>query len=97
MHWITSTLLVATALAGITAHAMTGGSVEAKFRGETSVMRCYLVLAESLAELVRDIVYPGARLVFDTEKPDGTPRKLLDVTRLHELGWRHRIARNDKA
>jgi len=33
MHWITSTLLVATALAGITAHAMTGGSVEAKFRG----------------------------------------------------------------
>ena len=33
MHWITSTLLVATVLAGITAHAMTGGSVEAKFRG----------------------------------------------------------------
>jgi GDP-L-fucose synthase len=30
-------------------------------------------------------------LVFDPTKPDGTPRKLLDVTRLHDLGWRHRI------
>ncbi len=44
-----------------------------------------------LAELVRDVVYPEALLVFDSTKPDGTPRKLLDVTRLHELGWRHRI------
>lgn len=44
-----------------------------------------------LAELVRSIVYPQARLVFDTSKPDGTPRKLLDVTRLHTLGWRHTI------
>jgi len=44
-----------------------------------------------LAELVRDIVYPEGALVFDTAKPDGTPRKLLDVTRLHALGWRHQI------
>ena len=44
-----------------------------------------------LAELVRDIVHPEARLEFDASKPDGTPRKLLDVSRLHELGWRHRI------
>jgi GDP-L-fucose synthase len=44
-----------------------------------------------LAEMVRDIVHPSARLVFDTTKPDGTPKKLLDVSRLHELGWRHRI------
>jgi GDP-L-fucose synthase len=44
-----------------------------------------------LAELVRDIVYPEARLTFDASKPDGTPRKLLDVSRLHALGWRHRI------
>ena len=28
---------------------------------------------------------------FDSSKPDGTPRKLLDVSRLHQLGWRHRI------
>jgi len=42
-----------------------------------------------LAELVRDIAYPGVRLEFDTSKPDGTPRKLLDVTRIHQLGWKH--------
>ncbi len=40
-----------------------------------------------LARLVRSIVYPEARLVFDTSKPDGTPRKVLDVTRLRDLGW----------
>jgi len=44
-----------------------------------------------LAELVSEIVHPGARLVFDAAKPDGTPRKLLDVSRLHELGWKHTI------
>ena len=44
-----------------------------------------------LAEMVREIVHPAARLVFDTDKPDGTPRKLLDVSRLHQLGWRHAI------
>jgi GDP-L-fucose synthase len=42
-----------------------------------------------LAELVRNIVYPQASLTFDTTKPDGTPRKLLDVSRLHALGWQH--------
>lgn len=44
-----------------------------------------------LAELVREVVYPEARLAFDTTKPDGTPRKLLDVSRLHALGWRHSV------
>jgi GDP-L-fucose synthase len=44
-----------------------------------------------LAELVRDVVHPEARLAFDSSKPDGTPKKLLDVSRLHALGWRHRI------
>jgi len=44
-----------------------------------------------LAEMVRETVYPDARLVFDTSKPDGAPRKLLDVGRLHGLGWRHTI------
>jgi GDP-L-fucose synthase len=37
----------------------------------------------------------GGRLTFDPTKPDGTPRKLLDVSRLHALGWRHRIALRD--
>jgi GDP-L-fucose synthase len=44
-----------------------------------------------LAETIRKVVAPGTRLIFDPSKPDGMPRKLLDVTRLHSLGWRHRI------
>jgi len=44
-----------------------------------------------LAEMIRSVVHPSARIVFDSTKPDGTPRKLLDVGRLHDLGWRHRI------
>ena len=44
-----------------------------------------------LAEQIRDMVAPHVAITFDASKPDGTPRKLLDVTRLHRLGWRHRI------
>ncbi|MBX3441637.1 MAG: GDP-L-fucose synthase [Planctomyces sp.] len=49
------------------------------------------VTIRELAETIRDIVHPDASLTFDASKPDGTPRKLLDVTRLHALGWRHRM------
>ena len=45
-----------------------------------------------LGDMVRRIVYPAATVVFDASKPDGTPKKLLDVSRLHALGWRHRTA-----
>ncbi len=45
----------------------------------------------SLAELVRDVVAPGLAIEWDAAKPDGSPRKLLDVSRLHALGWRHRV------
>jgi len=44
-----------------------------------------------LAEIIRAIVHPAASITFDRSKPDGTPRKLLDVSQLHKLGWRHRI------
>jgi GDP-L-fucose synthase len=44
-----------------------------------------------LAETLRTIIYPEAVLAWDPSKPDGMPRKLLDVSRLHALGWRHRI------
>lgn len=45
-----------------------------------------------LAEMVRRVVNPAATIVYDTTKPDGSPRKLLDVTRLHNLGWKHRMS-----
>ncbi|MGE3402390.1 MAG: GDP-L-fucose synthase family protein [Vicinamibacterales bacterium] len=48
-----------------------------------------------LAEMIRDIVHPDARIVWDTSKPDGAPRKLLDVSRLHALGWRHQTSLRD--
>ena len=44
-----------------------------------------------LAELVTAVVGYRGRLRFDTSKPDGTPRKLLDTTKLESLGWRPRI------
>ncbi len=40
-----------------------------------------------LAEKIRDAVHPEAQLRFDPSKPDGSPRKLLDVSRLNDLGW----------
>lgn len=44
-----------------------------------------------LAETIRDVVGFKGKLIFDRSKPDGTPRKLLDVTRMSNLGWRARI------
>ena len=44
-----------------------------------------------LAQLVADVVGFGGSIATDRSKPDGTPRKLMDVSRLHALGWRHRI------
>lgn len=48
-----------------------------------------------LAETLRNIIHPDVTLHFDTTKPDGSPRKLLDVARLHALGWKHRIRLSD--
>jgi GDP-L-fucose synthase len=44
-----------------------------------------------LAELVQRIVGFDGDIVWNTDKPDGTPRKLMDVSKLHGTGWRHRI------
>jgi GDP-L-fucose synthase len=48
-----------------------------------------------LAETVGSVVYPDSELVFDTTKPDGTPRKVLDVSRLRRLGWTASIGLRD--
>lgn len=47
---------------------------------------------KDLALLIKEVVGFTGDLVFDSSKPDGTPRKLLDVSKLHTLGWKHRIA-----
>lgn len=44
-----------------------------------------------LAEKVRETVGYRGRLLWDADKPDGTPRKLCDVSRLHDLGWHHTV------
>ena len=44
-----------------------------------------------LAMIVRDIVHPRGELVFDTSRPDGTPRKVLDVSRIEKLGWKAKV------
>ena len=48
-----------------------------------------LSIAE-LADTVRKIVGFSGQLVYDRSKPDGTPRKLMDVSKLHALGWKHK-------
>ena len=45
------------------------------------------VTIKGLAEIIAKVVGYDAKLVFDASKPDGTPRKLMDSSRLHELGW----------
>jgi GDP-L-fucose synthase len=45
-----------------------------------------------LAMLIKDIVGFDGDIAFETDKPDGTFRKLMDVTKLHRLGWKHRYA-----
>jgi GDP-L-fucose synthase len=49
------------------------------------------VTIKKLAETVKEIVeFPGT-IQWDTSRPDGTPRKLMDVSKLHSLGWKHKI------
>ena len=47
---------------------------------------------KDLALLVKELTGYKGELRFDTSKPDGTPRKLMDVSRLHQLGWKHKIS-----
>jgi len=46
------------------------------------------VTIAELAELIKKITGYNGKIVYDTSKPDGTPRKLLDVSRLNSLAWR---------
>lgn len=46
---------------------------------------------KKLALMIQETIGYQGKLVFDTNKPDGTPRKLMDVSKLHQLGWKHKI------
>ena len=48
-----------------------------------------------LAEMIQEITGYSGEITFDTSRPDGTPQKLLDVTRLRDLGWSYNISLND--
>jgi len=45
---------------------------------------------KDLAELIKEVIGYTGKISFDTSKPDGTPRKLMDVSKLHALGWKHK-------
>ena len=46
---------------------------------------------KSLTEKAKKIIGYSGKIVWDKSKPDGTPRKLLDVSKLHKLGWKHKV------
>ncbi|MFM7727407.1 MAG: GDP-L-fucose synthase, partial [Flavobacteriales bacterium] len=50
---------------------------------------------KALAEMVKDVTDFGGTIRWNTDKPDGTPRKLMDVSRIHASGWKHRIELRD--
>ena len=45
---------------------------------------------KDLALMIRDVIGFAGQIIYDSSKPDGTPRKLLDVSKIHELGWSHK-------
>jgi GDP-L-fucose synthase len=47
---------------------------------------------KELAEQIRNVIGYEGIIDWDTSKPDGTPRKLLDISKLHTLGWHHKIS-----
>lgn len=53
------------------------------------------ITIKDLAELIKDIVGYEGKIVWDISKPDGTPRKLLDVSRLESQGWKYKMELND--
>lgn len=53
------------------------------------------VTIQELAEMIQRVVGYSGTIVWDSSKPDGTPRKLLDVAKLHNIGWKHSISLDD--
>ena len=53
------------------------------------------VAIKDLADMIKSTVGYKGELIWDASKPDGTPKKLTDVTKLHELGWKHEVGLED--
>lgn len=53
------------------------------------------ITIKGLAELIKEVVGYEGEIVWDAEKPDGTPRKLLDVSRLEKAGWKYKMELED--
>lgn len=73
-----------------------------QYQNVTETMRSHLnvgtgeeVTIQALAQLICEVIGYHGELIFNHQKPDGTPRKVLDVSRLQQLGWQHRISLRD--
>ncbi len=53
------------------------------------------ITIKALAEMVREIVGFEGEIIWDDSMPDGTPRKLLDVSKLHDIGWKEKVSLRD--
>ncbi|WP_310587744.1 GDP-L-fucose synthase family protein [Dyadobacter fanqingshengii] len=53
------------------------------------------VSIKTLAEMIQRVTEYSGEIHWNTDKPDGTPRKLMDVSKLHALGWKHRVELED--
>ena len=49
---------------------------------------------KELAELIQSVVGHKGEIVWDSSKPDGTPKKLMDSSKFNRLGWRHKVPLN---
>ena len=49
------------------------------------------ITIKNLAETIQEIVGHKGEIIWDATKPDGTPRKLMDISKMHQLGWKHKI------
>ncbi len=50
---------------------------------------------KELARIIQKVVGHTGEIIWDSEKPDGTPRKLMDISKMHALGWKHQIGLNE--
>lgn len=50
---------------------------------------------KELAEIIQEVVGHQGEIIWDSNKPDGTPRKLMDISKMHRLGWKHKVLLQD--